>query len=94
MKYLLNKPQQYQLILIIISCFVIQELFEDVGPLLDARLVRTGVAEVIFEKLKDAQTAVDTYHNRQLDGQPMKCLLVNPRSSNKPTAPAIKPTKR
>lgn len=71
-----------------------QELFEDVGPLLDARLVRTGVAEVIFEKLKDAQTAVDTYHNRQLDGQPMKCLLVNPRSSNKPTAPAIKPTKR
>lgn len=71
-----------------------KELFEDVGPLLDARLVRTGVAEVIFEKLKDAQTAVDTYHNRQLDGQPMKCLLVNPRSSNKPTAPAIKPTKR
>ncbi|XP_055304529.1 polymerase delta-interacting protein 3-like isoform X2 [Sitodiplosis mosellana] len=71
----------------------IKELFEDVGPLFDARLVRTGVAEVIFEKLKDAQTAVDTYHNRQLDGQPMKCLLVNPRSSNKPTAPAIKPTK-
>ncbi|XP_031625396.1 polymerase delta-interacting protein 3-like [Contarinia nasturtii] len=71
----------------------IKELFEDVGPLLDARLVRTGVAEVIFERLKDAQTAVDTYHNRQLDGQPMKCLLVNPRSSNKPTAPAIKPTK-
>lgn len=73
---------------------ILKELFEDVGPLLDARLVRTGVAEVIFEKLKDAQTAVDTYHNRQLDGQPMKCLLVNPRSSNKPTAPAIKPTKR
>lgn len=72
----------------------IKELFEDVGPLLDARLVRTGVAEVIFEKLADAQTAVDTYHNRQLDGQPMKCLLVNPRSSNKPTAPAMKPTRR
>lgn len=72
----------------------IKELFEDVGPLIDARLVRTGVAEVIFEKIQDAQTAVDTYHNRQLDGQPMKCLLVNPRASNKPTAPAIKPTKR
>lgn len=72
----------------------IKELFEDVGPLLDARLVRTGVAEVIFEKLADAQSAVDTYHNRQLDGQPMKCLLVNPRSSNKPTAPALKPTRK
>lgn len=58
--------------------------------MIDARLVRTGVAEVVFEKLKDAEAAVETYHNRQLDGQPMKCMLVNPRASNKPTAPAIK----
>lgn len=73
----------------------IRELFEDVGALVDARLVRIGVAEVIFEKLQDAQHAVDTYHNRQLDGQPMKCLLVNPRASNKPTAPAaIRPSKK
>uniref|UniRef100_U5EYF8 Putative rrm motif-containing protein n=1 Tax=Corethrella appendiculata TaxID=1370023 RepID=U5EYF8_9DIPT len=68
----------------------IKELFEDIGDLLEARLVRPGVAEVIFRTLKDAEAAVDTYHNRQLDGQPMKCLLVKPRSSNKPTAPAIK----
>lgn len=68
----------------------IKELFEDIGELHEARLVRPGVAEVIFKSLKDAEKAVDTYHNRQLDGQPMKCLLVNPRSSNKPTAPAIK----
>ncbi|XP_044755256.1 polymerase delta-interacting protein 3-like isoform X2 [Coccinella septempunctata] len=54
----------------------IKELFEDVGDLLAARLVRPGVAEVIYKNLKDAQKAVDTYHNRQLDGQPMKCLLV------------------
>lgn len=72
----------------------IKELFEDIGELLDARLVRSGVAEVIFEKLKDAENAVETYHNRQLDGQPMKCLLVNPRASNKPTAPAIKSSRR
>lgn len=72
----------------------IKELFEDIGELIDARLVRSGVAEVIFEKLKDAEGAVETYHNRQLDGQPMKCLLVNPRSSNKPTAPAIKTSRR
>lgn len=68
----------------------IKELFEDIGELNEARLVRPGVAEVIFKTLKDAEKAVDTYHNRQLDGQPMKCLLVNPRASNKPTAPAIK----
>lgn len=67
----------------------IKELFEDVGDLLAARLVRPGVAEVIYKNLKDAQKAVDTYHNRQLDGQPMKCLLVNKRPLNNPTAPAL-----
>uniref|UniRef100_A0A336LXG2 CSON006870 protein n=1 Tax=Culicoides sonorensis TaxID=179676 RepID=A0A336LXG2_CULSO len=58
----------------------IQELFEDIGPLLESRLVRPGVAEVIYKRLSDAESAVDTYHNRQLDGQPMKCLLVRPRN--------------
>lgn len=53
-------------------------------------MVRPGVAEVIFSTMKDAEAAVETYHNRQLDGQPMKCLLVNPRASSKPTAPAMK----
>ncbi|KAK9889758.1 hypothetical protein WA026_007138 [Henosepilachna vigintioctopunctata] len=67
----------------------IKELFEDIGDLLAARLVRPGVAEVIYKNLKDAQKAVDTYHNRQLDGQPMKCLLVNKRPLNNPTAPAL-----
>lgn len=69
----------------------IRELFEDIGQLLVARLVRPGTAEVIYKNLKDAQKAVDTYHNRQLDGQPMKCLLVNKRPLNNPTAPAINP---
>ncbi|XP_023017820.1 uncharacterized protein isoform X2 [Leptinotarsa decemlineata] len=67
----------------------IKELFEDIGQLLAAKLVRPGVAEVIYKNLKDAQKAVDTYHNRQLDGQPMKCLLVNKRPLNYPTAPPI-----
>lgn len=71
----------------------IKELFEDIGELYEARLVRPGVAEVIYNTIKDAEKAVETYHNRQLDGQPMKCLLVNPRASNKPTAPAIKTSK-
>lgn len=68
----------------------IKELFEDIGDLLESRLVRPGVAEVIYRTLRDAEKAVDAYHNRQLDGQPMNCLLVNPRASNKPTAPAMK----
>ncbi|XP_057658407.1 polymerase delta-interacting protein 3-like isoform X2 [Diorhabda carinulata] len=67
----------------------IKELFEDIGQLLTAKLVRPGVAEVIYKNLKDAQKAVDTYHNRQLDGQPMKCLLVNKRPLNYPTAPPL-----
>lgn len=63
-----------------------QELFEDIGDLLESRLVRPGIAEVIYRNLKDAERAVDAYHNRQLDGQPMNCLLVNPRATYKPTA--------
>ncbi|XP_018403278.1 PREDICTED: uncharacterized protein LOC108780163 isoform X2 [Cyphomyrmex costatus] len=68
----------------------IKELFEDVGELLISRLVRPGTAEVIYKTLKDASKAVETYHNRQLDGHPMKCLLVNPRSKNNPTGPAVR----
>ncbi|BET02609.1 RNA recognition motif. (a.k.a. RRM, RBD, or RNP domain) [Nesidiocoris tenuis] len=62
----------------------IKELFEDVGVLIGSRVVRPGTAEVVYKNLDDAITAVDTYHNRQLDGQPMKCLLVKScRSSTK-----------
>lgn len=68
----------------------IKELFEDVGELLVSRLVRPGTAEVIYKTLKDATKAVETYHNRQLDGHPMKCLLVNPTPKNNPTGSAIR----
>lgn len=68
----------------------IRELFADIGELYESRIVRPGVAEVLYKSLTDAEKAVDTYHNRQLDGLPMKCLLVNPRASSKPTAPAAK----
>lgn len=54
----------------------VKELFEDVGPLVSAKLVRPGISEVIYKSLGDAEEAVETYHNRQLDGQPMKCMLV------------------
>ncbi|KAM3963003.1 polymerase delta interacting protein 3 [Aphomia sociella] len=70
----------------------IEELFGDVGGMVESRLVRPGTAEVIYKTLEDAQRAVDLYHNRQLDGQPMNCLLVTPRSptlSRSSTKPAL-----
>uniref|UniRef100_A0A182LXX9 RRM domain-containing protein n=1 Tax=Anopheles culicifacies TaxID=139723 RepID=A0A182LXX9_9DIPT len=73
-----------------VSQIDIKELFEDIGDLLESRLVRPGVAEVIYRNLKDAEKAVDAYHNRQLDGQPMNCLLVNPRASYKLSSPNVK----
>ena len=47
----------------------VQELFGDVGPLKNARLVRPGVADVIFVNMEDALAAVKTYHMRLLDGK-------------------------
>jgi len=67
----------------------IKELFEDIGPLLTSRLVRAGTAEVIYKQQKDAKKAVEAYHNRQLDGQPMKCLLVMSRGST-PSSGALR----
>lgn len=61
-----------------------QELFGDVGGMIESRLVRPGTAEVIYKTLEDAQRAVELYHKRQLDGQPMNCLLVTPRSNAAP----------
>lgn len=69
----------------------IEELFGDVGGMLESRLVRPGTAEVIYKTQEDAQRAVDLYHNRQLDGQPMNCLLVTPRSPTAVTRNSSKP---
>lgn len=56
------------------------------GPLVTSRLVRPGTAEVVYRQYKDAERAVENYHNRQLDGQPMKCLLVKPRPTTASSA--------
>ncbi|XP_060665062.1 uncharacterized protein LOC132797357 [Drosophila nasuta] len=61
----------------------IRELFNDIGPMYDARVVRPGTAEVIYKSLEHAEMAVDAYHQREFDGQPMHCVLVNPHSSNR-----------
>ncbi|CAB3224620.1 unnamed protein product [Arctia plantaginis] len=85
-----DKPLEYRIIVSNLRNTVtagdIEELFGDVGGMLESRLVRPGTAEVIYKTQEDAQKAVDLYHNRQLDGQPMNCLLVTPRSPTATTA--------
>ncbi|KAH8237698.1 hypothetical protein KR038_008303, partial [Drosophila bunnanda] len=61
----------------------IRELFNDIGPMYDARVVRPGTAEVIYKTLEHAEMAVDAYHHREFDDQPMHCVLVNPHSSHR-----------
>lgn len=61
-----------------VTVWDIQELFGDIGGLLSAVISKPGVAEVIYKTVKDAEDAVEVYHNRQLDGQPMKCHLITP----------------
>lgn len=53
----------------------IVDLFCVCGALKRARLVRVGVAEVVFVRKEDAVSAYRKYNNRCLDGQPMKCNL-------------------
>jgi len=39
-------------------------------------MINPGHAEVVFVNRTDAKKAVEIYHNRQLDGKPMKCQIV------------------
>jgi len=55
----------------------IVELFGDIGRLMDARLTASGHAEVVYTKKPDALKAVEAYHNRLLDGSPMRVFLEN-----------------
>jgi len=54
----------------------ILELFGDIGALKRAKVSEPGTAEVTFVNRSDALKAVEIYHNRQLDGKAMRCLLV------------------
>jgi RNA recognition motif-containing protein len=47
------------------------ELFSAVGDLQSACFIDNGVAEVIYYRSGDADTAFKRYHNRNLDGRPM-----------------------
>lgn len=42
----------------------IRELFEDIGVLVSSRIIRPGIAEVMYQNEGDAEIALETYHNR------------------------------
>ncbi|XP_030855018.1 polymerase delta-interacting protein 3-like [Strongylocentrotus purpuratus] len=53
----------------------IKELFGAIGELTKTRMVKPGLAEVVYVSRTDAIQAISTYHNRELDGKPMLCKL-------------------
>lgn len=55
------------------------ELFGDVGMIKDAEMLMPGTAIIDFYNSEDAQRGCDIYHNRLLDGLPMKCYLQTPK---------------
>ncbi|XP_029636510.1 polymerase delta-interacting protein 3 isoform X6 [Octopus sinensis] len=56
------------------------ELFGAVGALKKAHLLKAGCAEVVYLSYNDAVAAVNKYHNRELDGQPMIVKMTTPTS--------------
>ncbi|BFZ03035.1 hypothetical protein BsWGS_06074 [Bradybaena similaris] len=54
------------------------ELFGAVGPLKKAKLLKPGSAEVVYVNKEDAFSAVQKYHSRELDGQPMYVKMTTP----------------
>ncbi|KAI8816363.1 uncharacterized protein EV422DRAFT_545740 [Fimicolochytrium jonesii] len=60
----------------------VHELFTRIGPVRSAQLNydaqgrSKGVATVIFNRARDAATAIREYHNRALDNKPMKIELI------------------
>ncbi|XP_067936478.1 serine/arginine repetitive matrix protein 1-like isoform X2 [Watersipora subatra] len=66
------------------------ELFSDIGPLVSAKLVSKGHAEVCFVHKKDAKTAIDKYDRRELDGIPMNLKLVEKSSAGSRRSKASK----
>lgn len=58
----------------------VMELFGDVGIIKNAEMLMPGTAIIDFYDANDAQKACDVYHNRLLDGLPMKCYLQTQKS--------------
>jgi len=56
----------------------IGELFGGVGAVKRYKKTGEDSFEVVFVKREDALKAVESYHNRSLDGRPMKCVISTP----------------
>ena len=50
-------------------------MFGAVGAVKRVKLVKPGLADVVYVKSDDAVTAAKTYHNRELDGRCYLSLL-------------------
>lgn len=59
----------------------VMELFGEVGDIKEIKTLSRGCVQVIYAKQKDAQAAVEKYHNALLDGQLMYVSLQQSSSS-------------
>jgi len=59
------------------------ELFGDIGMIKSAEMLRPGTAVIDFYNEVDAEKACEIYHNRLLDGLPMKCYTQNTPQSER-----------
>lgn len=55
----------------------LQELFSDMGFLLECNIIRTGLAIVTYRDRAAAIQAIDYYDKRKLDGKPMRCKMMD-----------------
>ncbi|XP_062620006.1 uncharacterized protein LOC134281586 [Saccostrea cucullata] len=90
------EPQEssgYRVIVSNLHTIVVQndiiELFGAIGPIKRARLLKAGVAEVVYLNKEDVQKAIQKYHNRELDGLPMQVKLYTPPKPKKAAPEAI-----
>ncbi|XP_068240824.1 LOW QUALITY PROTEIN: polymerase delta-interacting protein 3-like [Palaemon carinicauda] len=65
-----------------------EELLGTVGSVFSVRMVRQGVAEAFFVSQDDAYRSVELFNNRQLEGQPMKVMVVRKKTQVVSSAPA------
>lgn len=81
----------------------LQQLFEMIGPLRQVRLHydragrSTGVADVVYQYRRDAQTACSRYHGVPLDGMPMRIETHSnalPLRSSTRSSRTVHPTRR
>lgn len=65
-----------------VSAADVEELFSEIGDLVSVKMVKLGTVEVIFCNKGDDERAHDVYHNRLIDGEPMKITLTGPYKSS------------